>query len=100
MWRVEKGESLGEATKDVEWERMKALERKLRILKKKKERVFDLSQVSKWTGQNLKSIENDEGEPPTDKQLSLLKKFHVNTNQIKSRKGASRVINSLLNKRK
>ena len=100
MWRVERGESLGEATKDVEWERMKAFERKLRILKKKKERVFDLSQVSRWTGQNLKSIENDKGEPPTDKQLALLKKFHVNLSQIKSRKGASRVINSLLNKRK
>ena len=99
--RMGDGQGIADATRDIEAERTKALERKLRILKKKKERVFSLAQVSSWVGRDVKSIARmEKGDPPTERQLALLKKFHVDVNQVPSREAATKLIGSLLRKRR
>ena len=99
--RMGDGQGIADATRDIEAERTKALERKLRQLKKKKERVFSLSHLSSWTGRDLKRIKNmDKGDPPTPKQIALMKKFHVNIDEIPSREAATKVIGALLKKRR
>tara|TARA_R100000808_G_scaffold25089_2_gene61680 strand:- start:1077 stop:2447 length:1371 start_codon:yes stop_codon:yes gene_type:complete len=99
--RMGDGEGIADATRDIEAERTKALERKLRILKKKKERIFSLSQLSSWVGRDVKAIARmKKGDPPTNKQLALLKKFHVDVNQVPSREAATKLIGSLLRKRR
>tara|TARA_R110000824_G_scaffold71929_5_gene183912 strand:+ start:3026 stop:4399 length:1374 start_codon:yes stop_codon:yes gene_type:complete len=98
---VDRGEGLADATRDIEAERIRALEAKLRAAKRKKERVFSLTQIGSWKGRNLKDVvQMPKGDPPSAKQIALLEKFHVDLKEIPSREAATRVIGTLLRKRR
>ena len=98
---VDRGEGLADATRDIEAERIRALEAKLRAAKRKKERVFSLTQIGSWKGKNLKDVaQMPKGDPPSAKQIALLEKFHVDLKEIPSREAATRVIGTLLRKRR
>ena len=100
MDRLDRGEALGEATRDVEAERIRALEAKLRAAKRKKERVFSLVQVGRWVGRSLAEMKPEKSDPPTEKQIALLKRFHVDTREVKSRDSATKIIGALLRKKR
>ena len=101
MERLDRGEGLADATRDIEAERVRSLEAKLRAAKKKKERVFSLTQVGGWLGRSMNGVANmPPGDPPSEKQKDLLAKFHVNLSEVPSREAATKLIGALLRKKR